>query len=301
MKSLYEQIDVLKRPFEAFECDLSRETAIEPHWHYYMEILYILSHPVLVECGGRSYPLVPGDLILLHPMEVHAIRPQGAYPGVYAVLKFDPYLLSTSGSHVPNLGILFASAQGDAHAPILLKKAELGNADLLPYFRDAIREMAHQEYGYDLRIRCGVTALLLEIIRFWRSRGLNTDKAALQGSGGHTLRAIPEYIDAHSGEALRVEQLAQMCHLSYSCFARQFRELYGQTCKEYMETIRINKIKDMLLFTDFDLDYICHENGFSDCSHMIRTFRQREGLTPKQFRLTARRTAEKDALLAAVP
>lgn len=93
---------------------------------------------------------------------------------------------------------------------------------------------------------------------------------------------ILEYIDAHSAEPLEVRQLAEMCHMSYSNFARLFRENYGRSCKEYIKYIRLNKAQDLLLNSDYDLDYIAQKTGFFDCSHFIRTYKKWRGITPKQ-------------------
>lgn len=99
---------------------------------------------------------------------------------------------------------------------------------------------------------------------------------------------ILEYIDTHSAEPLEVRQLAEMCHMSYSNFARLFRENYGRSCKEYIKFIRLNKAQDLLLNSDYDLDYIAQETGFFDCSHFIRTYKKWRGITPKQERMKNR-------------
>lgn len=75
-----------------------------------------------------------------------------------------------------------------------------------------------------------------------------------------------------------------MCGMSYSYFAKLFRETYNQSCKEYIEFTRINKAADLLLFTNQDLTYISQETGFADCSHLIRTFKKWKGMTPKQWK-----------------
>ena len=80
---------------------------------------------------------------------------------------------------------------------------------------------------------------------------------------------ILEYIDTHSGEQLEVCKLAQMCNMSYSNFARLFRDNYGRSCKEYIQYIRLNKAQDLLINSDLDLDYIAQETGFFDSSHFI--------------------------------
>ena len=49
--------------------------------------------------------------------------------------------------------------------------------------------------------------------------------------------------------------------------------------------MRIIKAEEFLVFTDFDLQKISRETGFSDCSHMIKSFKKLRGITPKQYRI----------------
>ena len=72
--------------------------------------------------------------------------------------------------------------------------------------------------------------------------------------------------------------------MSYPNFARLFKQKYNQSCKEYIEFIRLNKAEDLLLMTNIDLTYISNETGFADCSHLIRTFKKWKGVTPGQWR-----------------
>ena len=48
--------------------------------------------------------------------------------------------------------------------------------------------------------------------------------------------------------------------------------------------IRLCKVEDMLLFTNFDLNYISQETGYADCSHLIRSFKEKYGVSPHQYR-----------------
>ena len=99
---------------------------------------------------------------------------------------------------------------------------------------------------------------------------------------------ILEYIDNHIGESLKIEELASMCNMSYSHFAKEFKQLYGQTCKDYILSAKIHRAEDLLQFTDYDLNYISQEIGFSDCSHFIKYFKQFHKITPKQYRMKYR-------------
>ena len=100
---------------------------------------------------------------------------------------------------------------------------------------------------------------------------------------------ILEYIDAHASEQLSVERLADMCHMSYSYFAKKFHETYGRSCKEYINYIRVLRAQGFLLNTDYNLDYIAQETGFYDASHFIRTYKKIKGATPKQERIHFKR------------
>ena len=106
------------------------------------------------------------------------------------------------------------------------------------------------------------------------------------------METITEYIEQHIGEDLRVEELASLCHMSYSHFAKSFREHHGRSCKKYIDFLRLCKVENMLLFTDFDLNYISQETGFSDCSHFIKAFKETHGMTPKQYRRKREKTGK---------
>ena len=60
--------------------------------------------------------------------------------------------------------------------------------------------------------------------------------------------------------------------MSYSYFAKKFLAVYGKTCKGYIEEMRIIKAEEFLIFTDFDLERISRETGFSDPPHLIKSF-----------------------------
>ena len=61
----FQYIDRLNTPLEVFilqESDTS--TGVGPHWHYYLEMLYVLHGELKAQCDNDFYILHPGDLIL---------------------------------------------------------------------------------------------------------------------------------------------------------------------------------------------------------------------------------------------
>lgn len=286
MNYLFEEINVLTSPYEAFLCDTNRDGfPIKAHWHYYMEIILMLEGTAIINCNNKEFVLEPGDLILFHPQAVHSIFTSSPEPLKYDVLKFDINNLHINSSYTPKLSAIFKYSIDDLYSPIYLSSTNFKNLSLDNLFNNCIEELITKDYGYDIRLQGLISSLLIEILRIWRRNGLDTSNIPLIPYDADSLHTILQYIDEHSHESLKVEDLAEKCHMSYSYFAKKFHELYGQSCKDYIEFIRLSKVKDLLLFTNFDLNYISQETGFSDCSHLIRTFKKNTGITPKKFRI----------------
>ncbi|MDO4463867.1 MAG: AraC family transcriptional regulator [Bacillota bacterium] len=285
MQYLFEYHDTLESSYEAFLYDTSCASfPVRPHWHYFMEIIYMMEGTGLIECNGNTYIVEEGDMILFHPESVHAIYTATNYSLKYDVLKFDVNKLYTENSYAPKLKVILESASKSPEASILFKEEQLREVPVKEIFEECRKELQNQNYGYDIVVHNKICYLLVQIIRIWREQGFDTDVAAARVAETDSIHDITAYIDAHAGEAIRVEDLADMCNMSYSYFAKNFKQYYGRSCKEYIEFIRVSKAADLLLFTDFDLSYISQETGFSDSSHLIKIFRKWKGVTPKQFK-----------------
>lgn len=286
MAQLFEYIDTLNSPYEAFWVDSHNENdPTRPHWHYYMELIYVVSGTLEAECEQRRSTLTAGDFAIFHPKMIHTIYPADNAPYRYGVLKFDISRLSISNSYTPRLRTLFETARMTRSADVFFPKEKISPLHPMQTFSTCINELSAQEYGYDMIVHSQLCALLIGLVRIWKQEGLDTTEAIPTSADATSIDSITEYIDEHSQEPLLVEDLAARCNMSYSYFAKNFKQIYGRSCKEYIEFVRICKAEELLLFTDFDLTYISQETGFSDCSHLIKIFKKWKGIPPKQYKL----------------
>lgn len=282
MKPLFEFTDKLNNPCECFVCsNLLHSLPVAPHFHYFIEILYIKEGSILVYHGNESHVLTAGDMILFLPSMVHAIYATSDAPYCYEVLKFDPAPLGSS----LNYSGLFAAANSVSSVRIFFPSEILQELPIATVFSTCLGELSQRQYGYQTLLHAKIQELLTYILRIWRTDGFDTDALFTPSNQYASIYSITEFIDQHLGENLRVEALARQCNMSYSHFAKNFREVYGQSCKKYIESLRLSKVEDMLLFTNFDLNIISQETGFSDCSHLIHAFKEKYGITPHQYRL----------------
>jgi AraC-like DNA-binding protein len=257
---------------------------VQSHWHYYIEILYILEGCASITCNQETYILQPKGMIFLPPQSVHSIDRSSGEVLRYAVLKFDANRLNLSGDYLPKISSIFRSASRSITLPITFSQNDFEHFSLSTFFSDCIREINEKQYGYDSYLYASISRLMIQILRIWRTRGFTQDEHSFEQTEDYSIHDILLYIDSHSQETIAVTDLAAMCNMSYSYFAKTFHKLYGQSCKEYIEFVRLSKVENLLLFTNYDLTYISSETGFSDCSHLIRVFKRKYHMTPKQYR-----------------
>ncbi|MBP3857934.1 MAG: helix-turn-helix domain-containing protein [Ruminiclostridium sp.] len=245
--------------------------------------IYIQSGAAAMTADDEAFTAETGSLTVFPPMCVHSVSAADGGLPVYSVLKFDLGKFPSISSYSPSPVSIFRYAR-EKGKPICFMPDETEKMECGRIFTDCVNEMKGFRYGYDVMLRAYIYRLIYMIIRSWESGGLNIRECPAVKETDSSIDNITEYIDRHLNEGIRVADIADECHLSYSAFAVKFRERYGMSCKEYIERMRIYKAEEYLLFTDHDIDYIGQETGFSDCSHFIKSFRKHRGVTPKKFR-----------------
>lgn len=92
------------------------------------------------------------------------------------------------------------------------------------------------------------------------------------------------YIKEHLGERISLEQAAAQVYLSKSYFCRILKNELGCTFTEYVNRLRIERSKTLLLSSKLAIAEIAAETGFEDQSYFTRIFKKQTGMSPKKFR-----------------
>jgi AraC family transcriptional regulator len=83
---------------------------------------------------------------------------------------------------------------------------------------------------------------------------------------------------------LTVSALARSLSVHPIHLARQFRQTYGVSVREYRTIQLVRRATRLVLGTKTPLSQIAHECGFADHSHMCRAFRRVAGWSPSRLR-----------------
>ncbi len=95
---------------------------------------------------------------------------------------------------------------------------------------------------------------------------------------------VLDYIDAHLGQNLKLENLAQLLDMSQFHFSRLFKQSMGLAPYQYLTQQRVERAKQLLKQTDQSIVDIALHCGFNSHSHLSKKFRQITGMTPKAYR-----------------
>lgn len=332
MNSLFEYTDELNGPIESFHHkQYIGNFPILPHWHHFIEIIYVTQGKLEVTCEENVYNLTYGDLIVFPPLKVHTIdqlNDLNSDKGVQfhknakdtrlykknvipvtnhlhhsinpVPVKTSHLLLQTYDVeyHVLklNLNYLYASQFSVLFSKALAEAIKIDGTNIyfpneaikrIPaefIFERCMKEENNKSFEYQTVMSSYVTVLLAELMRIWINKNIHIQDILSQlNISDHFLSDITTYIKKHIKETISVRELANLCNMSYSTFSRHFKNIYNFSCKEYITHIRLRTAMDLMCSTNLDLSCISQETGFSDCSHMIRTFKHYTGITPRQW------------------
>jgi len=102
------------------------------------------------------------------------------------------------------------------------------------------------------------------------------------------IRVVYDYILAHPTEQYTSEKLSNMADLSETTFRRLFKKQTGKAPMDFLRDIRLTTSARKLLMSNSQVSTIAYEVGFEDPNYFIRVFKKAFGMTPYQYRKTAR-------------
>ena len=289
MAELFEPSNPLSMPFECFTYDSGLQPfPVRAHRHYFAELLLVREGTMLMGTDHAEYPVHSGEAFLVFPNETHAISSPEEAGVLYDVIKMDLGQFSDNPAYAPELSTVMEEAARQ-HATPWFSAESVHEMGLAEQIGACIREVGQMSFGYDLMIRSRLYMVLMQILREWMREGFKIRQRIFSSELHTSISSVTSYIEQHLRETLKVEELAAFCGMSYPAFSRKFRAMYGISCKDYIEQVRVARVEHFLLFTGCELNYICQETGYADCSHMIREFRRLRGTTPARFRASHRR------------
>ena len=109
------------------------------------------------------------------------------------------------------------------------------------------------------------------------------------GSKHARIARVVDHVTKNFVEAFSVAQAAEMANMTEITFSRNFTAVTGHSFVDFLNRIRIGQACGMLYASDDQITSIAQESGFKNLANFNRHFLKVRGMTPTEYRDTARK------------
>lgn len=266
-------------PFNIYPCTIPQDfPSVALHWHRDMEIIYVKKGSMIVRMAMRDVRAEAGDICIIPPGALHALRTDGGKQAEYENIIFDPEMLGSGGADICARRYLVPIAAGRLLSPLYLQPEKAG-------YDAARRCLAHADelcgargMGWELGVKAAMLDLILALLQ------LQPDAVEMEAPDADRLKRVIGCIQQEYASRMKVEDVAERIGCSPSHFMRWFRQMTGNSFVNFLNEYRLAEAARQLRSTDEKILTIAHNVGFDSLSNFNRQFKLRYMMTPREYR-----------------
>jgi AraC-like DNA-binding protein len=257
---------------------------IPPHVHHELEISCVLEGKGRYTIEDRVYDLQPGDVIILNNIESHVIRIEEGSTLKHLVIHFDPSFIWNSLSNDIDYNFLLVFYERGAKFSNRLDRDNPATARIFSLILDIQKELEIKKMCYELIIKIKLQTIFAEILRNFDY--IDRDKVVkpLSGDDIFHLNKVIEYINNNLDSELRLNELAELVHVSPTYFSTLFKRFNGVSPVEYIVHKRVQRAIELIRTTNMNLTEIAMACGFNNGTNFYKAFNKVTGRTPASYR-----------------
>lgn len=258
-----------------------KERSYKTHWHSYGEILLVgPGRTNIYQIGKNTYNLVPDDLVLIWPMEMHSIVDADREQAL--VIQFSNAFINSLFDlrrimHMyRNLHVICVSSHPELAGK--LKEITLKMKEI--FFSDS----------QDREIRCCMLLMEFMLTLYDHRKELapemnDEDPYAYNDDVMKRMMMVTEYIKNNlTADDLSQGAMARMAGISRDYFSRIFKNVTGMNYSKWLNTIRLEKASELLVEDGRTLTEVAMLSGFQSIPSFNRVFREEKGMAPGEYR-----------------
>ncbi len=255
------------------------------HFHNFLEIGYCYDGQGTLTLGEEDFRFAGGCFSVIPKNYPHTTN---SAPDTYSRWE---YLFIDVEKFLPEVNQRVRRERVERMMKQIDSQAVLYNAKDYPKIAGMIREildiMRGTEEFYLEEAKGMLAALLVNIAR--ENSGWKKGTAWIRAAEPEERPALPvyralDYITLHYMEPIRVDELADWCHISEAHLRRLFSAYIKMSPVEYINLVRIRMACEYLKNTDDPVADIAHKCGFSVLSTFNRNFKEIMGVPPHVWR-----------------
>jgi AraC-like DNA-binding protein len=250
------------------------------HSHTYYEMVYIQKGKGKHHFNAGTIPYETGDLFLLAPGDFHSFEIEE--PGAFTYIKFSENYFESKKHLAPD--------EFQVGSPEILMRMNwlkevkicIGspcNSILRATVNNLVEYNKHKDVSNSPIVYYQLLSIFGMIKEIIRERNTNFNDNAVN------YEKLISYIheNIYDRKKLAIHTIAPYFNISTSYFSNYFKRHFHASYQEYLDQYRIALVEKRLNVGGLKLKEIASEFGFSDTSHLAKTFKRVTGKSFKEY------------------
>lgn len=265
------------------ELDLFTDGFAPWHWHQAVEMFYMEEGGLeYFTPGGRLvFPAGSGGFVNAGVLHMTKLCRRGIKT-LQQLHIFDPsFIAGVPGSRIEQKYTTPLTAGGPEIIPLFPENEK--DRRLLEKLQDSFK-LSEEDFAYELTLRSALSEIWVDFLAY-----VTPDAPAKVGDmdAEAKLKGMMIYIHEHYPEKITAADLAAAAFISERECYRIFKTVLAQSPAAYIRDYRLQQACEALLNTNDAITTIGRDSGLGAGAYFGKTFKERFGCTPGEFRKMA--------------
>ena len=229
------------------------------------QINYITNGSGIYENRYEKFRIQPGTILLLFPNKWHRYKPD-------MKVGWNEHFVGFNGDFTNRI---FNHELLSPKNPVL----KIGfRESILQEFLNIISLINEEKPGYQQIATGNLMSIFGNIISTIKNNEFVSKEIEKK------IRKANLYMRDNLNRNINMEELAKSQDVSYSTFRRMYKKYMGMSPNQYHLKLRLQKSKEMILYSKKSIKSIAYELGFESIHYFSRLYKNKEGIAPSKVR-----------------
>lgn len=269
-------------PIVCFEGNL-KEMPISWHYHNEFELVYVYEGVMEAHVSDKIYTIGKGNGLFINSQVLHADFNYGDESCKFHSIVFHSHLIGDIQS-IFYQKYLLSILKNENFNTLYLDSMNKEHNKILEMIEKAWHACFYENIGYEFEVRNALSSIIVELYQL-----ISIDNKKQSNSRDlMRIKQMIEFMNANISEKISLKDIADSCSISESECLRCFKKCLGITPMKILFQIRMNYAMELLTNDDLTIQEVAMECGFSDVSYFIKSFREKFGKTPNEYKKSGR-------------